>query len=213
MSVAAVIPVKPLERALGRLSPVLDRAARRDLQWEMLGAVLGACAEASRLDGVVVVTGDRAVGGLARAFGARVVPDHRPPRGMNAAVIAGCDVAAAAGARAALVLTADLPLATAADLDAVIARAPAAPGIVCVPSRDGTGTNALLMCGPRAIAPHLGPCSLAAHEAEARRRRVTFARCPLPALALDVDTPEDLAVLGEIAPGWVDAAGMVLTPA
>lgn len=213
MRTIAVIPVKPLERALGRLAGVLDRGARRDLQWEMLGAVLGACADAAHLDGVVVVTGDRAVGGLARAFGARVVPDHRPPRGMNAAVIAGCDVAAAAGADAALVLTADLPLATAADLDAVIDRAPAAPGIVCVPSRDGTGTNALLMRGPRIIAPRLGPGSLAAHRAEALRRQVAVVRCPRPALALDVDTPADLAVLGEIAPGWVDAAGMVLTPA
>ena len=209
----AVIPVKPLERALGRLGEVLDAAARRDLQWEMLGAVLRACTEATRVERVVVVTADRAVGGLARAFGARVVPDHRPPRGMNAAVIAGCDVAAAAGARAALVLTADLPLASAGDLDAVVARAPDAPGVVCVPSRDGTGTNALLLCGPRVLEPRLGPHSLAAHTAQARARGLALVRWEAPALALDVDTPEDLAVLGDIAPGWAAAAGMALTPA
>lgn len=209
----AVIPVKPLERALGRLGLVLGDAARRDLQWEMLGAVLRACAESARVDGVVVVSADRSVAGLARVFGARVVPDHHPPRGMNAAVVAGCDVAAANGAGAALVLTADLPLASAGDLDAVVAAAPGSPGVVCVPSRDGTGTNALLLCGPRALEPQLGPDSLRAHETQARARAVALVRCERPALALDVDTPEDLAVLGDIAPGWVDATGMALTSA
>jgi len=43
-SVSAVIPVKPLEAALGRLAGVLPAGIRRDLQWEMLEIVLWACA-------------------------------------------------------------------------------------------------------------------------------------------------------------------------
>src|SRR5699024_6499169 len=98
------------------------------------------------------------------------------------------------------------------DLDAVIDHAPRGRGVVCVPSRDGTGTNALLLRGPRVLEPCLGPDSLAAHTAQARARGLSLVRHEVPALALDVDTPEDLAVLGSIAPGWVEAAGMALTP-
>lgn len=202
MRVQAVIPVKPLERALGRLGGVLNGAERRSLQWEMLGAVLAACTEARRCDGVIVVTSDPAVAGLAGAFGAQVVADHRPPRGMNAAVIAGCGAAHAADADAALVLTADLPLLEANDIDTVIAHAPLGQGAVLVPSRDGTGTNMLLLRHPRILDPQLGPGSGAAHRAQATRRGVPLVVCALEGPALDVDTPADLHHLGIVAPEW-----------
>jgi 2-phospho-L-lactate guanylyltransferase len=201
-----VIPVKPLGAALGRLSPVLPAAARRELQWEMLGAVLAACVEARTLDGVLVVTADPVVAGLAGAFGARVVADHTPPRGMNAAVLTGCDTAHADGADAALVLTGDLPLIRPADIDTIVAHAPRERGVVLVPSRDGTGTNAMLLSGPRVLAPQLGPGSLALHIAQAHEREVPVMRCELPTVALDIDTPEDLVVLGRVAPEWVQQA-------
>jgi 2-phospho-L-lactate/phosphoenolpyruvate guanylyltransferase len=207
--VVAVIPVKPLKYALGRLIPVLGAPARRDLQWEMLGAVLAACVDARGLGRVIVVSGDPLVGGLARAFGAQVIADHRPPRGMNEAVVLGCDAARAAGADGALILTADLPLARARDLEQVIGCAPASPGAVCVPSREGTGTNALLLHGPRILDPQLGLGSLALHEEQARRRGIPMIRFHSDALALDIDTPDDLVVLCDFAPAWAEAAGML----
>lgn len=202
MRTVAVIPVKPLGLALGRLSGVLSTEERRSLQWEMLGAVLSACTGARRCAGVIVVTDDVAVAGLAGAFGARVVADHRPLRGMNAAVIAGCAAALADDADAVLVLTADLPLVSAADIDAVIGEAPAGEGAVLVPSRDGTGTNLLLMRGPEALTPELGPHSGARHRAQAARIGLALTIHHSPAAALDIDTPEDLALLWARAPEW-----------
>lgn len=198
--------MKPLGAALGRLSPVLPAPARRELQWEMLGAVLSACVDARTLAEVLVVTADPVVAGLAGAFGARVIADHTPPRGMNAAVLTGCETARADGADAALVLTGDLPLIRPADIDTIIAHAPGERGVVLVPSRDGTGTNAMLLVGPRVLAPQLGPRSLALHIAQAREREVPVMRCALSRVALDIDTPEDLIVLGQVAPEWVEQA-------
>lgn len=125
-----------------------------------------------------------------------MVPDHDPPRGMNAAVARGLAAVAAEGAVGALVLTADLPLARPADIDAIIAH-PVAPGpsAVLVPSADGTGTNAMLLRPPGALRPRLGPDSLARHGAQARERGVAAHRLPLARLALDIDTPPDLAAL------------------
>ena len=153
----AVLPVKPLRGALRRLTPALDAPVRRELQVAMLTDVLAACAGARELAGVMVVTSDPAARGMAETIaGARVVPDHHPPRGMNAAVVRGLEAVAAAGADGALVVTADLPLARPGDLDAVVIAAPPGPSVTVAPSWDGTGTNAMLLRPPAALTPASG---------------------------------------------------------
>jgi 2-phospho-L-lactate guanylyltransferase len=114
---------------------------------------------------------------------------------MNGAVARGLDWAEEAGAGAALVLTADLPLIRPDDVAAVLAAARPGPSAVLVPSHEGTGTNAMLLRPPRAIAPRLGPGSLARHLAQATRRGVAVERLERSRVALDIDTPRDLAVL------------------
>jgi 2-phospho-L-lactate/phosphoenolpyruvate guanylyltransferase len=192
----AVIPVKPLRGALRRLRPALAAPVRRELQVAMLTDVLGAVAGAGSLEGLLVVTSDAEAAELAgRIAGARVVPDHDPPRGMNAAVSRGLGVVAEAGAAAALVLTADLPLIRAEDIEAILAAAPTDRSVLIVPSHEGTGTNAMLLRPPTALAPRLGPDSLARHTAQASRRGMSAARLVLPRVGLDIDTPRDLALL------------------
>lgn len=192
----AVIPVKPLRGALRRLTAALDAPVRRELQVAMLRDVLDACAGAPALAGVLVVTSDPDATAMARALaGARVVPDHAPPRGMNAAVARGLASVAAEGADAALVLTADLPLARPADIAAIVDAGRPGPSVLLVPSSDGTGTNAMLLRPPAALAPRLGPDSYARHAVQAARRGVTADRLELPRLALDIDTPADLIAL------------------
>jgi 2-phospho-L-lactate guanylyltransferase len=192
---AVVVPVKPAGVALRRLGGVLGARTRRELQAAMLADVLGACAAARGLAEVLVVTADPEAAGRAAAQGARVIPDHDPPRGMNAAVAIGLDEAARAGAEAALVLTADLPLASAAEIESVLAAAGPPGSVLLVPSRDGTGTNAMLLRPPGAIRPALGPDSRARHLARARRAGLVALTRELPGLALDIDTPRDLLAL------------------
>jgi 2-phospho-L-lactate/phosphoenolpyruvate guanylyltransferase len=192
----AVVPAKRLEGALRRLAPALEGPLRRELQVAMLRDVFGACAGASALAGLLVVTSDPFVAALGRErAGAEVIDDHDPPRGMNGAVARGLAAAAGLGADAALVMTADLPLALAEDVEAIVAAAPPAPSAVLVPSHEGTGTNAMLLRPPAAIAPRLGPRSLARHLAQAERRGVRVRRLERPRLALDIDTPRDLVAL------------------
>ena len=166
---AVVVPVKPSGVALRRLAGMLDARTRRELQAAMLADVLGACAAARGLVEVLVVTADAEAGARAVAQGARIIPDHDPPRGMNAAVEIGLAEAARSGAEAALVLTADLPLASAGEIEATLAAAGPPGSVLLVPSRDGTGTNAMLLRPPTAMRPALGPGSRARHLARARR--------------------------------------------
>jgi 2-phospho-L-lactate guanylyltransferase len=192
----AVVPVKPLRGALRRLTPALDAPVRRELQVAMLTDVLTAIAAARTLAGALVVTSDPEAREMAEAIaGARVVPDHRPPRGMNAAVVRGLEAVAASGADGALILTADLPLAGRDDVDAVVRAAPPGPAATLAPTWDGTGTNAMLLRPPAALTPRLGIDSLARHLAQAARRGIPTTRVERPRLALDIDTPRDLVEL------------------
>ena len=65
-----------------------------------------------------------------------------------------------------------------------------------VPDRHGTGTNALLLTPPDAIAPSFGAGLVRAPRgARARAAGATVKVATLPSLGLDVDTPDDLAAL------------------
>lgn len=192
-SVAAVVPVKRLDRALMRLAGVLSAEERRELQLAMLEDVLGACRDCPRLDETVVVTSDATAQRQAELFGARVAPDHSPPRGIDAAVTLGIRTAVERGASAALVLFADLPLLRPEVLAAVLDAAPGRRVTVAV-SRDGTGTNALLLRPPGVMSPALGPGSLSRHLVRAGELGATVHTADVPELTLDVDTPDDLAV-------------------
>jgi 2-phospho-L-lactate guanylyltransferase len=67
--------------------------------------------------------------------------------------------------------------------------------VVIVPDRHGTGTNALVLSPPDAIEPSFGPGSLERHVAAAEAAGIPHRVEEIPGLALDVDTPGDLAEL------------------
>src|SRR4051794_17702334 len=171
----------------------------------MVGDVLEALGRVARLEGVIVVTAEGSAvdaagaAGMEDARGTRtagrqgplveVVPDPSEA-GQSAAASLGIRAAAARGAERVLLVPGDCPALDPAEVDALLA--PREAGVVIVPDRHGTGTNALLLAPPTAIAPAFGPGSFARHSALAgAAARVA----ELPSLGLDVDTPGDLAAL------------------
>jgi len=64
--------------------------------------------------------------------------------------------------------------------------------VTLVPSRDGDGTNALLVSPPDAFAPSFGPGSFVRHKALASQRGIACRVICLPGLGMDVDEPHDL---------------------
>lgn len=188
--IPVVIPAKPLDTALQRLAGVLDRAERRALQAAMLTDVLTAATQFS--DRVVVVSADTLVAALAREHGAVVAPDRDPPAGINTAVARGI---AATQSHAVMIVMGDLPCATADDLRQVALADAGGRGVVCAVSRDGTGTNAMVVRPPELIATAFGVDSLDMHVAAAAAVGGESTLVTAPGLMLDVDTPDDLAAL------------------
>jgi len=186
----ALVPAKPLSLAKSRLAPLLGDADRMAITRAMLEDVLRALRRARLVDRVLVVTADPQLAAQARARGASVV-DEGAPRGLNGAVTLATEVALDLGAASVLVVLSDLPLVTAPDVDALLARAPER-GVVLVPSKEGTGTNAFLRRPGGIVPPCFGGRSLERHVSVAERQRLACTIAPDARIAFDLDTPEDL---------------------
>jgi 2-phospho-L-lactate guanylyltransferase len=189
----AAMPIKMLHQAKSRLSHALSPAERCVLVLAMLHAVVARCQAAPRIQTVWVVGKDAAVLDFAAQHGARALYD--PTNDMNAALDLAAAAATQAGAEALLVLPADVPLLTAADIAALLEPLQdAAPSPVCVfsPDQAASGTNALALTLPSLLPFLFGPGSFAQHLEAAQRLGLCAHIYTSPTLALDIDTPADL---------------------
>src|SRR5262249_23141810 len=80
-------------------------------------------------------------------------------------------------------------------VELLLSRRRAPPSVALVPSLDGDGTNAVLASPPTALEFAFGPGSFARHKRLLQDRGIepTIVRCP--GIELDIDTPQDLALL------------------
>ncbi len=191
-----LVPVKALAEAKGRLAPTVGPLQRRLLAIAMFEDVVAALQAVPGLAAPVVVSPDREVWRRADAMGCRVVEEPPGAGDLNRSLA----MAAAAGnGDGLLVVAADLPLASAAGLERVLAAAEAP--VAVVPSHDGGGTNVLAWRDPGSFAPSFGPDSAARHLALPGAVRVDE-----PGLSLDVDTAADLElVAGRLDPSSITA--------
>jgi 2-phospho-L-lactate guanylyltransferase len=191
-SLWAVVPVKDLQHAKQRLAGAMSATLRRGLFAAMLEDVLAALAASERLAGVLVVTRDLQAQQLAARYGARVLVEPAN-RGHTAASTLGVAILAAEGVAGMVQLPADLPLLTAADVDAVLQAHGAAPSVTLAPSRDRLGSNAVACSPPDLLPLRFGDDSFYPHLERARALGIEPGIVERRGLALDVDTPADLA--------------------
>ena len=192
-SLWAVVPVKDLLHVKQRLAGALAPAERQALFTAMLEDVLEALAGSAGLAGILVVTRDAQATKLARHYGARVLVEPEN-RGHTAASSLGAATLAAEGATGMMQLPADLPLLSAADVEAVLRCARRARP----PSRwrlraTGSGSNAVACSPPDLLPLRFGDDSFYPHLKRARGLGIEPALVERPGLALDIDTPADLA--------------------
>ena len=205
-STVAILPVKRFDDAKQRLEDALSPGTRRVLAEAMLADVLTALRRARRVDRVVVVTSEHGAEALARAHDAGTIDDPPEP-GQSPAAARGVAWATEGGARRALLVPGDCPALDPREVDDLLIVHPAEPRVTVVPDRHGTGTNALVLTPPAAIAPSFGPGSRARHEQAARAAGVACRVVEPRSLVLDVDTAADLdALRAELAGSTGNAA-------
>jgi 2-phospho-L-lactate guanylyltransferase len=193
----AVLPVKDPRNAKQRLNGFLNAEQREELARTMYEQTLAALHQARGIDQVVVITSDSAVAAHARRSRAMLF-EEREQVSHSASADSACRRAIELGATTVLLVPIDVPLAAPADFEQLASAAQ--PGVVIVPSADGTGTNALVRTPPDVIESRFGNGSFRAHLEQARARGVAAKVLCLPGLMFDIDTPEDVAQLLAQAP-------------
>jgi 2-phospho-L-lactate guanylyltransferase len=186
VSITAIVPLKALQRSKQRLAGHLDEYERGALMAGLFTHVVAVCLASQDVTEVCAVVGDARGAELATDAGVAWLREQRA--GLNAAVTQATDRIRSA---AALVVVADLPALTVADLARVTAAGAAAPPVVVARTHDG-GTGALLRRPPDVIAPAFGVGSAAAHLSAAQRAGVRAVLLSTPGLVHDVDRAGDL---------------------
>jgi 2-phospho-L-lactate guanylyltransferase len=201
MRTIAILPIKSFGAAKQRLAGLLGGGSREALAQAMFSDVLGSLRHVPDLGGVAVVTANRVAEETAMRTGVTLLADTEEA-GQSAAAQIGLRHAIENGYERALLVPGDTPLLDPLEVAAMFDRADEdATTVTIVPDRHGEGTNALLLTLPAAIEPAFGPGSLERHRAAAQAAGAGHRVEGVASLALDVDTPEDLAELREALAG------------
>jgi 2-phospho-L-lactate guanylyltransferase len=190
-----LVPVKAFRAAKARLAGALRDDVRANLAKWMAGRVLAAAAPLP----VFVVCDDDQVASWADGQGATVL--WRPGLGLNAAVTDGVATLAEKGLERVVVAHSDLPLASRLDH---LGESEFESRVVLVPDRREDGTNVISLPSGSGFRFGYGAGSFARHVLEARSLGLSVEVLQEIALALDVDTPADLAQppIQEVLPAW-----------
>jgi 2-phospho-L-lactate guanylyltransferase len=196
MTLWAIVPVKPLRRGKSRLAGTLTEDERTELNRSLLQHTLETLSGLKEVDEVLVISRDQNALTMARGHGARTVQEDSQSQ-LNTALKRATVVAKMYTTRAVLVLPADLPLITQADIHELIKRADEADGpvVVIAPDRHGKGTNALLISPPGLIEYDFGGDSFHRHCEMAKAAGARLEVVNLTSLGLDLDLPEDFELI------------------
>ena len=207
----AIVPFKALEAAKQRLASLLTPAERRDLMLAMARDVLAALCQSSALTGVLIVSRTPEADALARAFSTERFaesPDADLPGALRQA---SSYLQTHFDARGVMVIPADVPLITAAEIDAVLAAhgtGGTEPAVTVIPDSENLGTNCLILSPPDAIDFIFDGRSFKPHVNAAFARGITPKIVPTRGFQLDIDTAEDLRAL--LASGRTTQTGTFL---
>ena len=192
-----VVLIKDFSTAKSRLAPAMQPAQRRALAGMTAARALEA---ALAVAPTLAVCGSTEAADLARAKGAELL-EEPDPGGQNPAARLGLDEVSRRGARAALVLSSDLPLIDEAGVRRLLGHTGAEGSmVIAAPAAGRQGTNALFLRPPGDFDLHFGEASLPLFAQEAHRRGRRFILHDDPGLALDLDEPADLAAWQRFEP-------------
>jgi len=189
MKCNALIPVKSLTTAKSRLAPSLTQHQRERLVLDMFHHVLCVLLDTELFDKVSVVSSDEQVLEKAYLWGAQAVLEeyHDHNQALHAAALKEISE----GVTMLLTISADLPLLTSQEIRCLFKQS-LQHDIVLAPSKDGTGTNAIIVHPPLAVPYVFGPGSLQSFVEAARQEHLSYSMYQSIGLSLDIDTIDDL---------------------
>ena len=193
---ALLLPIKDLRNAKKRLMDVLTPAERFALAEAMLADTIGAVRGVRCAEKIFVITNYEPAMKLAEENGWEILPEEQQISESHS-VDAASKLCEKRGVSGLLRLPLDVPLIRSSDIDELLGVECQAPSLVIVPSRDGTGTNAMLRTPPTLFPSHFGTGSFAKHLGEAENSHAQVIVRRNVRLEMDVDDESDLRALLE----------------
>jgi 2-phospho-L-lactate guanylyltransferase len=193
---ALLLPIKDLENAKKRLIGVLTPEERFGLAEAMLADTIRAVRGVRHADKIFVVTNYEPAMRIAGENGWEILREERQISESDSVDVAS-RICEGRGVKSLLRVPLDLPLIQPADIDELLVLDCEAPALAIVPSRDGTGTNAILRTPPTLFPSHFGNGSFLKHLAEAERAGARVIIRHNTRLEMDVDDESDLRALLE----------------
>jgi 2-phospho-L-lactate guanylyltransferase len=191
---ALLLPVKNLLNAKKRLTRVLTPDERFALAEAMLADTVRAVRGVRCAEKIFVVTNYEPAMRLAEGNRWEILREQQQISESHS-VDAASRICEQRGVTSLLRLPLDLPLIQSSDIDELLAAECKSPALVIVPSRDGTGTNAMLRTPPTLFPSHFGTGSFVKHLAEAVAAHAGVIIRRNPRLEMDVDDEADLRAL------------------
>ena len=197
MTIWAIVPVKPLRRGKSRLAETLTEDERAELNMQLLAHTLETLKHTPVVEEVLVISRDPKVMAIAHDYKARTIMEDGSAD-LNTALKRATAVAKMYTTNGVLILPADLPLISKEDIEKLVGLSKEHQRVVVItPDRHRNGTNALLISPAGIIDYDYGEKSFDRHCERARNAGARLEICELPSIELDLDLPEDLALVAE----------------
>jgi 2-phospho-L-lactate/phosphoenolpyruvate guanylyltransferase len=191
---AIVIPVKAFADAKSRLATILSPTARAELAEALCADIFHTITRVRGVERVIVVSSEARALDWARQRGWHTLVEERQISEAVSVDLA-CRYCEKAGVQLLLRIPTDIPLVHSSDIEEIFAEQAQSPACVIIPSRDGTGTNALLRSPPALFPSLFGRDSFPRHIAAARAAGATAKILRNRRIELDLDEPDDLELL------------------
>jgi 2-phospho-L-lactate guanylyltransferase len=194
MTLWAIVPVKPLRRGKSRLSEILSEKERYQLNHYLFTHTIKVLKEVSLISDILVVSRDSDVLTESRELDVRTVTENGTPE-LNNALRRASVFSMALSTEGVLIVPADLPLLTADDVRKFLSVRTPAPSAVISPDRRRDGTNMLFLDPADLITFSYGDASFNRHCSLVKEKGADLVIYENERIALDLDIPEDYAIL------------------
>lgn len=194
-----IVPFKNFKSAKTRMRKDLSSQETEKIVEKMLIHVLQEVSKSQMSDENFIITNDKKAIRIASSFGIKIIEEEKQ-LSESVSIDFASKILKEKGATSVLRIPGDLPLLSFKDIDYIFKKAKEYNSCIVVPSKSGSGTNAMLRTPPDIIQSFFGENSLQRHIKEFEDKKVQYKILENENIGLDIDCLNDLEHFRESHP-------------
>ena len=186
-----IVPFKNFKSAKTRMRKDLSGQETEKIVEKMLIHVLQEVSKSQMSDENFIITNDKKAISIAAKIGIKIIEEEKQ-LSESVSIDFASKILKEKGATSVLRIPGDLPLLSFKDIDFIFKKAIEHNSCIVVPSKSGSGTNAMLRTPPDIIQSFFGENSLQKHIKEFEDKKVQYKILENENIGLDIDCLNDL---------------------